>query len=150
MPEKEEGSEVKEEKGETAAIFPTAEGFRRAADRYFEEAAAGGAVYSEAGLCLGLSRHNPQGRAVTLRTLRSWYDGDSCRYLQEEVQLAYLRIQEQIDTDARYLEKSSMASRGMFLLKQPRFGGYQDKGESRQEATVRVVYGAGMDESDFK
>lgn len=130
-------------------IFPTAEEFTRAAEDYFSACDAQGIVYGEAGLCLALTHSNPGHRAVTLQTLRGWYDGKDCLWLQEAVQLAYLRIQAQIESDPRYQEKSGMITRGSYLQKQPRLGGYQDKGE-RQETTVKIICGPSMEESDFQ
>ena len=92
----------------SSAIFPTAEKFTRAAEDYFNHCDAQGIVYGEAGLCLALTQGNPKNRAVTLQTLRSWYDGKDCLWLQEAVQLAYLRIQSQIESDPRYQEKSGI------------------------------------------
>lgn len=135
---------------EAHAIFPTAEEFDEAADRYFDECDANGTLYGEAGLCLALSRYNANGKTVTLRSLRGWYDGDSCKWLQESVQKAYLRIQEQIETDPRYREKGGMATRAIFLQKQARFGGFQDRQETKNDSTVRILFGNGVDASDFK
>lgn len=134
---------------EAHAIFPTAEAFEAAANKYFDECDAIEAIYGEAGLCLALSRYNDKGKAVTLKTLRGWYDGESCPWLQEPVQLAYLRIQQQIETDPRYHSKN-MASRGIFLQKQPRLGGYQDKQEVKNDSTVKIIHGDSVDDSDFK
>ena len=130
------------------AAFSTAQEFTTAAEAYFQSCDAQGLVYGEAGLCLALSRNNPKGRAVTLKTLRDWYDGKSCLWLQEAVQLAYLRIQAQIESDPRYQEKSGMISRGSYLQKQHRLGGYQEKGE-RQDTTVNIICGSSMEKSDF-
>lgn len=135
---------------EACATFPTAEKFTEAADRYFDECDETGALYGEAGLCLGLTKYNEKGRTVTLKTLRSWYDGESCAWLQDAVQTAYLRIQSQIESDPRYQEKGGMATRGIFLQKQMRFGGYQDKIEAKTDATVKIIHGSTMDESDFQ
>lgn len=110
-------------------------------DEYFSECDGSGTLYGEA----GLARH----LGVILATLRKWYDGTDCADLQEAVQLAYLRIQEQVETDSRYQEKG-MVTRGIFLQKQPRFGGYQDRIESKQDIVVNVKMGAGMDASDFQ
>lgn len=132
------------------AVFPTADDFTRAANRYFDQCDDEGVLYGEAGLCLGLSQFNDKGKNVTLGTLRSWYDGDSCAWLQEAVQMAYLRIQAQIEHDPRYQEKGGIATRAIFLQKQARFGGYQDKIESKNDSTVRILFGNGVDESDFK
>lgn len=135
---------------EAAATFVTAEEFTEAANRYFDECDAKGVLYGEAGLCLGLSKYNRKGRTVTLRALRNWYDGESCDYLQDAVQTAYLRIQQQIESDPRYQEKGGMATRGIFLQKQVRFGGYQDRTETKNESTVKIIHGSTMDESDFR
>lgn len=131
------------------AVFETAEEFTAAADAYFDACDRYGKLYGEAGLCLALSRGNRKGCVVTLRTLRKWYDGECCGYLQDAVQSAYLRIQEQIETDPVYREKG-MVPRSIFLQKQTRLGGYQDKVETKNDSTVKVIFGTGVDESDFK
>lgn len=130
------------------AIFPDAETFTAAANRYFDECDGRKELYGEAGLCLALSKYNPKQKNVTLKTLQKWYDGESCEYLQEAVQMAYLRIQQQIESDPRYLEKATV-TRGIFLQKQVRLGGYRDKVEQKSETTVRIVHGNSMEESDF-
>lgn len=134
------------------AIFENAGEFTAAANAYFDEADAEGKLYGEAGLCLGLSRRNRGGRAVSVATLRGWYDRglESCPGLQEAVQMAYLRIQEQIETNPAYMEKSGMITKAMFLLKQKRLGGYLDKQENKTEQSVRVSFGKNMDKSDFE
>lgn len=134
---------------EAWAVFETAEEFTNAAERYFAECDAAERLYSEAGLCLALSRYNAKGRAVTLKALRRWYDGEKCPYLQDAVQTVYLRIAEQIQTDSRYQEKSGMSTRAMFLMKQVRLGGYTDKPETKAETTVTILHGTSMDQSDF-
>lgn len=121
--------------------YATAADLRAKIDEYFSECDGSGTLYGEA----GLARH----LGVILATLRKWYDGTDCADLQEAVQLAYLRIQEQVETDPRYQEKG-MVTRGIFLQKQPRFGGYQDRIESKQDIVVNVKMGAGMDASDFQ
>lgn len=131
------------------AVFETAAEFDAAAERYFAGCDATDTLYSEAGLCLALSRDNAKGKPVTLKTLRRWYDGEKCPYLQEAVQTAYLRIMEQIQTDPRYQEKGGMASKAIFLMKQSRLGGYTDKTETKAEATVTILHGTTMDQSDF-
>lgn len=135
---------------EVCAIFLSGAEFTAAADKYFDECDERDEMYGEAGLCLGLTKYNPRGKATTLASLRKWYDDDDRPDLQEAVQLAYLRIQRQIETDPRYQEKGGMATRGIFLQKQKRFGGYQDKIEQKTDTTVTIVHGASMDESDFK
>lgn len=131
------------------AVFETAEEFDAAANAYFDACDASGKLYGEAGLCLALSDSNRKGYTVTLRALRGWYDGERCEYLQDAVQRAYLRIQEQIETDPTYREKG-MVPRSIFLQKQMRLGGYQDRVETKSDATVKVIFGSGVDESDFK
>jgi len=132
------------------SIFPTVEEFDEAVAKYFDECDASETLYGEAGLCLALSKYNAKGKVVTLSTLRKWYDGESCSWLQDSVQMAYLRIQQQIETDPRYREKGGMATRAIFLQKQSRFGGYQDKQEVKNDSTVKIIFGEGMNESDFK
>lgn len=114
----------------------------KACQKYFDQCDRDGVLYGEAGLALSLG--------VTLKALRDWYDGRTCPDLQEEVQRAYLRIQNQIETSTAYMEKGGMATKAIFLLKQPRFGGYQDRVEAKQDMTVNVKMGGGMDDSDFK
>lgn len=121
--------------------FRTATELRKAMDGYFAKCDGEGTLYSEGGLARHLN--------VALLTLRSWYDGTRVPEYQHDVEMAYLRIQEQIETDPRYQEKS-MVSRSIFLNKQRWFGGYQDKIEAKQDISVNVKMGAGMDESDFK
>lgn len=113
---------------------------RRAIDRYFAECDEKGTLYSEAGMALSLG--------VTPHAMDQWYRGDRCVDLQEVIQTAYLRIAEQIATDPRYNERN-MVSLKIFLLKQEKFGGYQDKVESRSDINVNVKMGKNMDESDF-
>lgn len=134
---------------EAIAVFPDAETFTQVANRYFDECDDRDELYGEAGLALYLSENNPKGRSVTLKTLRKWYDGDACPYLQDAVQLAYLKIQRQAESDPRYRDKA-MVTRGIFLQKQTRFGGYQDRVEQKNDTTVRIIHGDSMDESDFK
>lgn len=131
------------------AVFPTAEEFTEAANKYFDQCDLDDDLYGEAGLCLGLSKYNAKGASVSLQTLRGWYDGESCPWLKDAVQQAYLRIQAQIESDERYREKGGMATRAIFLQKQGRLGGYQDKSESKQDTTVRIIHGDNMDPSDF-
>lgn len=131
------------------AIFETAEEFRKAVNKYFAECDADGLLYGEAGMCLALSQYNKKKRSVTLQALRRWYDGECCTHLQDDVQMAYLRIQNQIDTNPVYHEKN-MATRGIFLQKQPRLGGYQDRFETKNDMTVKIVHGTSVDEDDFK
>ena len=110
-------------------------------EEYFDKCDSEGRLYSEQGMARYLG--------VTLSTLDTWWRGNKCMDLQDEVQLAYLRIAEQIATDERYNEKG-MVSLKIFLLKQPKYGGYQDRIEARQDISVNVKMGDGMEESDFQ
>lgn len=132
-----------------SAIFPEVNEFAMLVRDYFDECDDKGVLYGEAGLCVYLSNHNLAKRTVSKEMLRAWHDGASCKHLQEAAQLAYLRIQEQIETDPRYQEKG-MVTRSIFLQKQERYGGYQDRVETKNDATFKFVFGKSMDESDFK
>lgn len=136
--------------GEDCMAFPTAQAFAAAAEEYFADCDAAGRLYGEAGLCMALSRHSATGKPVTVRELRSWWDGEACVHLQDAVQMAYLRIQDQIEADPRYQEKGGMITKAMFLLKQKRFGGYNDKAEQKTEAKVSISYEGTMDEGDLE
>lgn len=130
-----------EQQGPRGRKYATAADLQKKIDGYFQECDEKYVLYGEA----GLSRY----LGVILATLRKWYDGQDCKDLQETVQLAYLRIQEQVETDPRYQEKG-MVTRGIFLQKQPRFGGYQDRIEARQDIAVNVKMGANVEASDFQ
>ena len=121
--------------------YATAADLEAKCDEYFAACDEKGALYGEAGLALYLR--------VTISTLRDWYDGKVCQDLQEPIQMAYLRIQSQMESGFQYQEKG-MVTKSIFLMKQPRFGGYQDKIEAKQDISVKVQMGDGMDESDFK
>lgn len=124
--------------------------FTRAANRYFELCDSEGRLYSEAGLCLSLHSLGARERAVTPAMLRAWYDDDSQPALRDAVRSAYLRIQLQIETDPRYWEKSGIASRAVQLLSQHCFGGALQRDETRQGPTVQVIFGGGVESSDFQ
>lgn len=126
----------------SGARFGSVVEFQTAADAYFDACDAAGKLYGEAGLCLALG--------VSLDTLRRWYDGKTRSELREAVQMAYLRIQDQIETHPAYMDKGGMTSKAIFLLKQPRFAGYADKVEARQDLTVNIKHGKDMDSSDFE
>lgn len=121
--------------------YATAEELSAKCEEYFRKCDKKGKLYGEAGLALHLD--------VTLVTLRKWYDGERCPELQDAAQKAYLRIQEQTESDPAYMEKG-MVTKAIFLMKQPRLGGYQDKIESKQDIAVNVKMGKNVDESDFK
>ena len=121
--------------------YKTAAALQAKCDEYFAKCDADGKLYGEAGLALHLG--------VVLSTLRKWYDGTDCADLQETVQMAYLRIQSQTESDPTYMEKG-MVTKAIFLMKQPRLGGYQDKIEAKTDISVNVKMGSNVDESDFK
>lgn len=124
------------------ARFASADEFQAAADAYFKRCDKLQKLYGEAGLALSLG--------VTLKTLRRWYDGETAAYLQNAVQMAFLRIQDQIETHPAYRDKGGMTSKAIFLLKQPRFGGYQDRVEAKQDMAVIIKHGKNMSDDDFK
>ena len=117
-------------------LFRTPEELTRAAQEYFQRADGEDRLYGEAGLCLALG--------VDLESLRRWYDGEERKDLTPAVRRAYLRIQEQVESDPRY-QKPGMAARANRLLDQPRLGG-----GGREEDRVRVLFGDHMDETDFQ
>ena len=125
-------------KGDDICIFPDVAELEIACVGYFDYCDDHGEKYSEAGLCLWLSKHNSGNRNVTLRTLQGWYDGLFAKHLQETVQMAYLRIQHQIETDPRYDDKA-MTSYRIFLEKQKRLGGKTDKQEIEHDAKIEVT-----------
>ena len=135
---------------EASRIFRNAEAFTEAANGYFEHADACGELYGEAGLALWLSEHNAKKRVVSTRLLHEWLDGTYCADLRPAVEIAYLRMQHQMESDPRYQEKGGMTSVRIYLQKQKFFGGYTDKTEEKKETTVRIVHGRTMDEEDFK
>ncbi len=122
--------------------FKSAAQLRERCDAYFKACDEAGKLYGEAGLALFLD--------VSRDSLRSWYDGAKCPDLRAEVQRAYLKIQDQIETSPAYMEKGGMATRAIFFLKQPRYGGFQDRVESKSQMTVQVHMGDNMEESDLK
>ena len=121
--------------------YATAEELQKRVDEYFAACDEKGMLYGEAGLALHLD--------VALNTLRQWYDGERCPDLQYTVQRAYLRIQNQAECDPLYMMKG-MVPKSIFMLKQGRLGGYQDRVEAKSDISVNVKMGAGMDENDFK
>lgn len=141
-----------EEKAKAAAAAKAAElfgkfGFSSAAeleeriDAYFAGCDREMKLYGPAGLALALD--------LELEALMSLREGKEGAELMRPVKRAFLRIQDQVETDPRYREKGGMATRAIFALKQPWLGAYQDKTESTHGVTVNVKMGGGMDESDF-
>lgn len=138
---KKAAEEPKQKKGPGAPPkFKTAEELQEKLDAYFADCDEQRKLYSEVGMALFLK--------VSLITLDQWWRGTRCPYLQETIRMAYTRIAEQIATDPRYNERQ-MVSYRIFLLKQEKFGGYQDRVEAKNDLTVNVKMGANMEESDF-
>ena len=138
-PKKEKRQE--KQKPSNAPRFETAEELQAAVDDYFDKAEEGGEIVSEQ----GLARH----LGVTMTAMRQWYDGKRWEYLQETMQFAYDRMIDTLMQLLRTCEKN-MVPFVIFMLKQVRFGGYQDRIDSKPDLTVNVKMGAGMEESDFK
>lgn len=127
-------------KKDTSRRYKTPEELAEKINAYFDECDNNCTLYSEAGLALHLG--------VTDVTLNRWRTGEVCKDLKETVEMAFLRIKEQILTDERYSAKGMVPYR-IFLLKQEKFGGYQDRMEAKADLSVNVNFGANMDESDF-
>lgn len=121
--------------------YQTAGEFEKVAEAYFARCDAENRLYGEAGLALALN--------VKLGTLRNWYDGTKAPHLQDAAQMAYLRIQSQLESDPRYQEKG-MVTKAIFWNKQDRFGGYSDNARSKQEVTGKIIFGKNMDASDLE
>ena len=127
---------------ERTGACKTAKELEAALDRYFDDCDATGELYSEAGIALALE--------VPVETLADWWEGKGPEGFAWPVKRAYLRLQHQIETHPAYREKSGMATRGIFALKQRRLGGWVDKIEAKQDLTVNVKMGRGIEESDFQ
>lgn len=121
--------------------FSSVEELEKRIEAYFDGCDAEKKLYGPAGLALGLG--------LELEDLMRLREGREGTELMRPVKRAFLRIQDQVETDPRYREKGGMATRAIFALKQPWLGGYQDKIEAKQDLTVNVKMGGGMDESDF-
>lgn len=121
--------------------FSSVEEMEERIEDYFGGCDAAGKLYGPAGLALALD--------LELEDLMNLREGREGTELMRPVKRAFLRIQDQVETDPRYREKGGMATRAIFALKQPWLGAYQDKIEAKQDLTVNVKMGNGMDESDF-
>ena len=129
--------------------YKSVEALHRAIEGYFAKCDRDGAIYGGAGLARELRDDREGGRLVSVALMRKWYDGQSCAAFQPEIERAYMRIQSQIESDPRYMDKT-MGTRAIFLLKQTRFGGLQDKIEAKQEISLNVNMGKNMDKSDWE
>lgn len=138
--------------------------FRKKSEAYFDRQDEEGLAYSEAGLanCMGwtlarLQRYydynNGKDDEAIEAQVDAFEDGGevtaAVSVMSYYVRLAYQRIQEQIDTSPIYQEKG-MVTRGIFLNKQVRLGGYQDKFEQKQDISVNVTFGDGADADCWK
>ena len=134
-------------------LFETADEFREAADKYFDECDEKGEFYSQAGLQLGLKKYGPKHRFVDRNRLSLWANGEGCVTtpgLQEAVLEAFARIEHQIETDSRYQDKA-LNTRAIFYLKQPMLGGMQDvQKENKTKVEVVLKHGKTVEESDFQ
>ena len=135
---------------ENNAIFPDAESFAEAADKYFDECDMSGERYSLAGLLMGLKQYGPNHRTVTKETVTRWFNGEYCPYLQGAVHDAFHRIERQIETDERYAQKG-MTTYAIFLLKQKLLGGLTDMEKNdKQKVEVVIKHDNSVEESDFQ
>lgn len=106
----------------------------------------------------GLAKHLD----ITTLELQSWWDGKIgednpsdriARGEEEAVQIEVRKAYDRIMFEAQQLvvEKGTKAIGWVnFLLKQPRFGGYQDKVVQKTDTTVKIVHSASVEESDFQ
>lgn len=118
--------------------FETAEALQEKIDAYFEHCEVAGEVPEEFGMGVFLG--------VTVHTLDNWYSGITCPYLQDTVQMAYMRMSAAAVQMAYHNPKMPMP---LFALKQKRYGGYQDKVESNAKIEVNVKMGKNMEADDF-
>lgn len=120
-------------------VYKTEKELISAISEYFEACDEAETLYDEAGMCLALN--------VDQKQMREWLNEEGP--FQYIVRRAYLHIQQQIATHPAYREKS-MVTKSIFLLKQPQFGGYQDKTEEKKDIAVKVTMGQGVNSEDFK
>ena len=118
--------------------YATAEALQEKLDAYFAKCEEDGIVPEEFSLGVYLG--------VSLMTLDNWYNGRRCEYLQETIQMAYMRMSAAAVQMAYRNPKAPMP---IFALKQHRYGGYQDKVEAKAEVKVSVKMGENMEASDF-
>jgi hypothetical protein len=121
--------------------YETVEELEAACAEYFEKVDKEGSVPTEAGLALHLG--------VSTCCLQSWFDGTRRAEFQQTIVDAYGEM------TVRYTQMLLSGNKNMtpfviFMLKQKRFAGYQDKIEAKTDIAVNVKMGSGMDESDFK
>ncbi len=132
------GEPKAEKRTGAGAKYETAEELQEKLDAYFAECEERGDVPEEFSLGVYLG--------VSLMTLDNWYNGRRCEYLQETIQMAYMRMSAAAVQMAYRNPKAPMP---IFALKQKRYGGYQDKVEANAEVKVSVQMGKNMEASDF-
>lgn len=135
---KKTAEEPKKKRTGASPKYATAEELQEKIDAYFAECEANGDVPEEFGLGVYLG--------VSLMTLDNWYNGRRCEYLQDTIQMAYMRMSAAAVQMAYRNPKAPMP---IFALKQKRYGGYQDKVEANAEVKVSVQMGKNMEASDF-
>lgn len=105
----------------------------------------------------GLAQH----LGIMTLELQSWWDGNFgengsdriSKGEEEAVQIEIRKAYDRIMFEAQQLvvEKGTKAIGWVnFLLKQPRFGGYQDKITQKVDTTVKIVHSPTVEESDFE
>ena len=129
------------ERGSWRRKYANADALQEKCDEYFAKCDETGELYTESGLALHLG--------VTFDTLSDWYDGVKCPDLQETIKMAYLRILHEVETNPTYQQKG-MVTMAIFLMKQKRMGGRQDRIEAKQDISVNVNMGKNMDKSDWE
>lgn len=134
--------EEKKAKEEAQRQQEEAEKLRERIDEYFENCDLHHQLYGPAGLALALD--------MDFADLIALRDDRNRPALSKEIRRAFLRMQNQIETAPQYREKGGMATRAIFALKQPWFGGYQDRSETKQDVNLNIVFGDGMDKSDME
>lgn len=132
----------KKAKAEAQRQQDEAEALRGLIDEYFEDCDLHHQLYGPAGLALALD--------MDFADLIALRDDRGKPALSKEIRRAFLRMQNQIETAPQYREKGGMATRAIFALKQPWFGGYQDRSETKQDVNLNIVFGDGMEKSDFE
>lgn len=142
LDERKAGKQARRKAEEASEQAGAAEELRERIDEYFEDCDLCGQLYGPAGLALALD--------MDFADLIALRDDRNRPALSREIRRAFLRMQNQIETAPQYREKGGMATRAIFALKQPWFGGYQDRSETKQDVSLNIVFGDGMDKSDFE
>lgn len=92
---------------------------------------------------------------ITVRTLRLWFDGKypdkkDAEAVQQIIEMAYDRIGMEVQQLVAKGKCRNPVGFANFVLKQKRFGAYQDKVEQKVDTTVKIVHDNSVEESDFK